>query len=289
MEERNCIGIIAEFDPFHRGHAHLIGPSQGRPARCAGGLRHERTLHPAGGGGHRQQVRPGGDGPPMRGGLGGGTARPVAVSSAESFAQGGVQLLHALASPTWPLAVRAATCPPYGQWPRPWTALPFPPPSVPTYSRACPSPAPDRRRWEGLVGQKTAACLTQPNNLLGIEYLRAIQTLAPELEALTIPRVGAAHNAPGVTEGFASASQIRQWLLAGEIETACAQMPGPAAGILRGQAPAALTYNARGILTILRRMTPEDWRALPTAARGWSTGCAVLPERAPPWNSSGMR
>ena len=39
MEERNCIGIIAEFDPFHRGHAHLIAQAKaalpGAPVVCA--------------------------------------------------------------------------------------------------------------------------------------------------------------------------------------------------------------------------------------------------------------
>ena len=45
-------------------------------------------------------------------------------------------------------------------------------------------------------------------------------------------------------------------------------MPEPAAAVLRGQTPAALTYNARGILTLLRRMTPEDWRALPDCGEG---------------------
>ena len=39
MEERTCIGIIAEFDPFHRGHAHLIAQAKaalpGAPVVCA--------------------------------------------------------------------------------------------------------------------------------------------------------------------------------------------------------------------------------------------------------------
>lgn len=45
------IGIIGEFDPFHRGHAHLIARARAGVSGESGGLRHERTLHAAGRGG----------------------------------------------------------------------------------------------------------------------------------------------------------------------------------------------------------------------------------------------
>ena len=45
-------------------------------------------------------------------------------------------------------------------------------------------------------------------------------------------------------------------------------MPEPAAEIAKRQELASLEYNARGVLTLLRRMTPEDWRALPDCGEG---------------------
>lgn len=268
MEERNCIGIIAEFDPFHRGHAHLIAQAKaalpGAPVVCAmSGPFTQRGEAAIVSKYARAEMA-------LRCGADLVVELPVqwAVSSAESFARGGVQILHAL----------GVTHLAFGSESGDLTALQavaqvldsdaFADALRPHLRQGLPFAGARQKALETLVGAETADCLTWPNNLLGIEYLRAIQTLAPEMRALTIPRVGVAHNAAGVNEGFASASQIRQWLLAGELERACEQMPEPAAEVLRGQTPASLAYNARGILTLLRRMTPEDWRGLPDCGEG---------------------
>ena len=268
MEERNCIGIIAEFDPFHRGHAHLIAQAKaalpGAPVVCAmSGPFTQRGEAAIVSKYARAEMA-------LRCGADLVVELPVqwAVSSAESFARGGVQILHALGVTHLAFGSESGDLTALQAVAQALDSDAFPNALRPYLQQGLPFASARQKALETLVGVETAACLTRPNNLLGIEYLRAIQTLAPEMRALTIPRVGVTHNAAGVNEGFASASQIRQWLLAGELERACAQMPGLAAGILRGQAPAALTYNARGILTILRRMTPEDWRALPDCGEG---------------------
>ena len=268
MEERNCIGIIAEFDPFHRGHAHLIAQAKaalpGAPVVCAmSGPFTQRGEAAIVSKYARAEMA-------LRCGADLVVELPVqwAVSSAESFARGGVQILHALGVTHLAFGSESGDLTALQAMAQALDSDAFPNALRPYLQQGLPFASARQKALETLVGVETAACLTRPNNLLGIEYLRAIRTLAPEMRALTIPRVGVTHNAAGVNEGFASASQIRQWLLAGERERACAQMPGPAAGILRGQAPAALTYNARGILTILRRMTPEDWRALPDCGEG---------------------
>ena len=268
MEERNCIGIIAEFDPFHRGHAHLIAQAKaalpGAPVVCAmSGPFTQRGEAAIVSKYARAEMA-------LRCGADLVVELPVqwAVSSAESFARGGVQILHALGVTHLAFGSESGDLTALQAVAQALDSNAFPDTLRPYLQQGLPFAGARQKALETLVGAETAACLTRPNNLLGIEYLRAIQTLAPEMRALTIPRVGVTHNAAGVNEGFASASQIRQWLLAGELERACAQMPGPAAGILRGQAPAALTYNARGILTILRRMTPEDWRGLPDCGEG---------------------
>lgn len=273
MEKRKCIGIIAEFDPFHRGHAHLIAQAKAAlpnaPAVCVmSGPFTQRGEAAIGGKYARAEMA-------LRCGADLVVELPVqwAVSSAESFARGGVQILHALGithlafgSESGDLAALQAVA-------QALSSAAFPDALWPYLQQGLPFASARQKALEMLVGAETADCLTRPNNLLGIEYLRAMQTLAPEMSALTIPRVGVAHNAAGVNEGFASASQIRQWLLAGELERACGQMPAPAAELLRrawqaGQCPAALAQNARGILTILRRMPPEDWRALPDCGEG---------------------
>ena len=96
MEERTCIGIIAEFDPFHRGHAHLIAQAKaalpGAPVVCAmSGPFTQRGEAAIVSKYARAEMA-------LRCGADLVVELPVqwAVSSAESFARGGVQLLHAL-------------------------------------------------------------------------------------------------------------------------------------------------------------------------------------------------
>ena len=96
MEERTCIGIIAEFDPFHRGHAHLIAQAKaalpGAPVVCAmSGPFTQRGEAAIVSKYARAEMA-------VRCGADLVVELPVqwAVSSAESFARGGVQILHAL-------------------------------------------------------------------------------------------------------------------------------------------------------------------------------------------------
>ena len=96
MEERTCIGIIAEFDPFHRGHAHLIAQAKaalpGAPVVCAmSGPFTQRGEAAIVSKYARAEMA-------LRCGADLVVELPVqwAVSSAESFARGGVQILHAL-------------------------------------------------------------------------------------------------------------------------------------------------------------------------------------------------
>lgn len=60
-----------------------------------------------------------------------------------------------------------------------------------------------------------AAVLSSPNDILAIEYLKAIHSIAPAIEALCIPRIGAEHDVR--SEGaFRSAMDLRESLERGE-------------------------------------------------------------------------
>ncbi len=112
-----------------------------------------------------------------------------------------------------------------------------------------------------LIGP-AAGCLAAPNNNLAVEYLRA---LPEHMGAVTVRRVGAAHDGEP-SEGYASASAIRAMLREG--------MPGEeylpggtaqelARAIDRGYAPAGLLHCQRAVLARLRAMTDADFAALP--------------------------
>jgi len=80
-----------------------------------------------------------------------------------------------------------------------------------------------RQAAERLLGAEYAALLDRPNNNLGVEYLRFL----PEgLEAVTIPRRGAEHDSETAAE-FASASLLRKCLRAGDVTGVSPFLPLP--------------------------------------------------------------
>ena len=113
---------------------------------------------------------------------------------------------------------------------------------------------------ESLIGE-AAKCLRGANNNLGVEYLRANNALGAPMVPMTVRRVGAAHDS-AETEGFASASAIRKAILTGE-EWQQLVPEGTAAVLERemeqGKAPTSLTCAGRSILYQLRKMEEEDF------------------------------
>ncbi len=61
--------------------------------------------------------------------------------------------------------------------------------------------------------------LNTPNDILGIEYLRACCDLGINPNVLAIPRIGTEHDSDTVTESIASASEIRRRIVFGENAT----------------------------------------------------------------------
>lgn len=66
------------------------------------------------------------------------------------------------------------------------------------------------------MGAGTAQLLAQPNNILGIEYLKALRIIGSKLRPLTIRRIGAGYHDPIPLGSIASATGIRRKLGSGE-------------------------------------------------------------------------
>lgn len=64
-----------------------------------------------------------------------------------------------------------------------------------------------------VLGSWAETVLAQPNNLLAIEYLKALKRLNSAIEPVLIQRVGTGHNSDFARGGFASASYIRDEIL----------------------------------------------------------------------------
>lgn len=204
------VGIIAEYDPFHNGHAAQIALARRLGARrvavCMSAGAVQRGSLPLFPEAVRVQaaLEAGAD-------LVAALPAPYACASAEQFAAAGVALLTALGCDT--LAFGAET---------PDAAL------LLETARLLQSPALSAAlRRELASGQTFAAAraaaaeqlrpglgalLAQPNNILGVEYCKAILAQGSPLQPLPLPRLGAGHNGgAGSWQGtpMASASLLR--------------------------------------------------------------------------------
>ena len=117
-----------------------------------------------------------------------------------------------------------------------------------------------RQAASHLLGEDTAALLDLPNNNLGVEYLRF---LPPDMEAVTIPRRGAGHDSPAGGDGFPSASLLRQKLRAGEVTGVSPFLSLP----WKGEA-ANMKHLERALVARLRSMTLAEAEALPDSGDG---------------------
>ena len=107
--------------------------------------------------------------------------------------------------------------------------------------------------YAALYSEERAALLRSPNNVLGIEYLRANAALPKPLEVITVKRLGGYHDTE-LTEGV-SATAVRSALSKGDDPEDA--MPAASAAILknaieRGEAPASLERIASIFLAYFR-------------------------------------
>lgn len=254
-------GVICEYDPFHLGHRWMLEQlhRQG-PVVCAmSGCFTQRGEFAAVNKFARAEmaVRNGAD-------LVLELPTPWAVSGAERFARGGVELLKKTGVVTH-LAF-GSECGDLEALQRVEACL-----SGESFQETL------RRRLEGgetfarcrqaaveeLLDPRDAALLSQPNNILAIEYLKALRRTDFSIEPITFPRRGGPHDG-GAADGIASASHIRRLLRAGHTEEAMAFLPRESAEVLRreiaaGRGPVDMHTCQRAILARLRTMSQEDF------------------------------
>ncbi len=102
--------------------------------------------------------------------------------------------------------------------------------------------------------------ISSPNNVLGIEYIKALNEINSKITPFTIKRKGDSHNSTEIFSEFASASNIRKLLVsktdvANYIPENCTEILENA--VNNGEL-ATLDENMRGVILKLRNMTASD-------------------------------
>ena len=105
-----------------------------------------------------------------------------------------------------------------------------------------------------LLGEESAALLSGPNDNLAVEYLKAARRLGWEPEVVAVPRRGALHDGGDHPE-YPSASYLRERILSGA--------PG-------AENPAGMMTGERWMLAALRGLDENGFAALPDCGEGLS-------------------
>lgn len=135
----------------------------------------------------------------------------------------------------------------------------------------------------GLLGNELSALLSTPNNNLGVEYLRALSALKSSIQPITILREGAPHDSlleDSSAAAFRSATQLRIHLEHGNWDTLSPYLPQGGLAVLKENWNGfpSLAQTERGLLAKLRTWTAEDWANLPDS--GAAEGLTQRLERA---------
>lgn len=131
-----------------------------------------------------------------------------------------------------------------------------------------------RARYEALrdygVPEHLLNAVTQPNNILAIEYLRALNALGSAIQPLPVTRVGTDYHSEDIQGAFASATAIRKALSEGRREV-LETMPSFIGGPLMFDEQFTLSPDAVGdmMLYALRKMSLDDLRMIPDVNEGF--------------------
>ncbi len=126
---------------------------------------------------------------------------------------------------------------------------------------------------EKVYSKELSEIIKKPNNLLGIEYLKALNKINSNITAVTIKRKGVEHDDDKTCENFASASKIREELLSqSNIITQkflpCNGFDDYKQEISKKNAPILLENAQKVLIYKLRNMKREDFLRLADVSEG---------------------
>ncbi len=269
-------GIIAEYNPFHNGHAYQIEHTRAEKEGDASHVVAVMSTH------FTQRGEAALVDPHIRAkaalknGVDLVLALPVpwSLSSAQGFAEGGVFMLNALGCvdmlsfgsesgdvDSLKKVRKLLDDPRVSQRLKGMLDMGM------SYAEA------QRKAVTDIGGETRAALLDTPNNTLAIEYLGALDRLQSPITPFTVKRMGAAHDARAPIGGMASASYIRDVIRSGRTGNVAPFVPQSVCDLLveavdRGVCPSREELAERAILAVLRLRSKEQLASLPALSEG---------------------
>ena len=227
------IGIICEYNPPHKGHAYQIAQLKHRYPDC--------TVVCVMSGNFVQRGTPVIADKYVRAAAAlaiGADAVfelpfPYSCAPAELFARGGVEILSALGIDALCFGTEGDVLPQLKRAAEQLDSAAFQSvvaeSAADTAQRDVGFPVLRDRLYTAMFGEADAALLRTPNNMLGVEYLRALSRISRPIEPIAIPRTGDAHDTvyPDLpsSDTVVSASAVRALIGGGDFDAAMALLP----------------------------------------------------------------
>ena len=268
VRKLSVAGVVCEFNPFHRGHQYLLDTLRQKGADtivCAmsGNFVQRGDVAIADKATRAEMaVRCGAD-------LMLELPTPWAMATAETFAKGGVELLAMAGCDT---IAFGSECGDIDALQR--VAEVLSDESIMSTMRSHLQSGITYAKARQLAVEERlgdlAQLLEQPNNILAVEYLKAIRRLKVDIKPITIFRIGAEHNGEAVGD-IASASYLREMIKSGK--TVDHYLPSAVAEALQrakeqGNYPVDITLCERAILAKLRTMREDEFAAYDLGGEG---------------------
>ena len=264
-------GIVAEFNPFHNGHKYLVdtlsengnntviavmSESFVQRGECACVSPYYRTRMA------------------LENGVDLVLSLPVAfaTASAERFAQGGIGVLGALGCvDVLGFGSESGDVEVLQKCAEAITAEEFLPLLENRLSEGVSYPTARQKALRDMYGDDFANALATPNDILGIEYIKALNNFGFNIKTRAIKRTGVSHDSQNVSGNIMSASAIRG-LLRNDVPFS-EFLPEKSVEILgeiigHKKAPADFSKLESAFLYKLRTMSAEDFKKIPDVSEG---------------------
>ncbi len=264
-------GIVAEFNPFHNGHKYLIDAIKNKGENTVTVVMSESFVQR----GECACVSP--------------SARtkmalmcgadlvlslpvPYATASAERFALGGLSVLGGLGCvDTLAFGSESDNAEMLKKCADVLISDEFSGSLEKYLNEGVSFPVARQKSVEEISGKEISYILSSPNNILGVEYIKAINKLELNMGVKPITRKGVEHDSKEVNNEFCSASAIRKMLE--NNEDFSKYLPVESLNILeeeikKKKAPANYIPLKNAVIYKLRSMSIEEFRDLPDVSEG---------------------
>ncbi len=119
-----------------------------------------------------------------------------------------------------------------------------------------------------ILGRDAYEIISTPNNILAVEYCKALYSSKSTITPIAVKRTGADHDANEAKDGFSSATNLRKLILSGHTETALSYIPQECHHIFRNAEIHSLNTMEKSIIAELIKMPISQLAQTPDVSEG---------------------